>query len=288
LNFWHAFYDSASDLYRFAVEIYFRFIRHNGFLLAAGIAFFSFLSVFPILLLIGIALSFLFESPLLQQEIIAYVFSRIPSLTDPIKSTIESLMQNRESSGFIALMGLLYAATGLVTSISVALNTIYGVKETRGVVKMRVMALIILLLVLALFIVTFGATILVSVLRADNLIALLPEQLTSIVWTALSYAISFASTLLLFFTIYRFAPNVKVTIHDIWPGTLLVSLALEIEKYVLSIYFAVIGSQSYGLIYGSLSSIIITMFWINVSSMILMLGAEINVLHNERKVKGHA
>lgn len=277
-------YSFAVGIYRSAVEIYFNFIQHNGFLLSAGIAFFSFLAIFPLLLFIGIALSYLFENPSLQEQILSYIFSRIPSLTSTVKSTIEGLIQERGSAGLIALLGLLWSATGLFSGLSVGLNVVYGVKETRNVVKRYIMAVIFLLIILALFIVSFGATAIVSVLRTQALTEFFPQQVISLAWTVISYAIGFSSTLLLFFTVYYFVPNAKLAFGDIWLGTLLASIAWEIEKYALTFYIDVFASQSFGLVYGSLASIIITLFWINISSMLFMFGAEINVLYKKRQL----
>jgi membrane protein len=271
------------DLYHEAVEIYFRFLRHHGFLLSAGIAFFAFLSIFPLFLLLGILQSYLFKNPQVQQEILAYILNRIPSLTSVIKTNIEGLIQSRGSAGIIAVFGFIWSATGLLTSMSIALGVVYGVKETRNVVRHRTMAAIVLLLIFILFVVSFSATVLASVLRVQGLTEFLPPSLDTFIWTVVSHAIGLLSNFLLFFIVYRFIPNVKLKLRDIWLGTLLAGIAWEIEKYVLALYFELFGHARYGSIYGSLASIIVTMFWINISSMLFMLGAEINVLYNERR-----
>jgi membrane protein len=273
---------AVRGLYDAAVEIYFRFLRHNGFLLSAGIAFFSFLSIFPVFLLLGILLSYLFESTQVQQQILAYIFSRIPSLSGVVKTNLEAMIQSRGSAGIIAIFGFLWSATGLITSMSIALDVVYDVKETRNVIRHRTMAAIVLVLIFILFVVSFTATAFVSVIRSESLTQLLPPLLNSLIWAVILRVVGFASTFLLFFIVYRFIPNKRLTFRDIWLGTLLASIAWEIEKLVLALYFELFGNASYGLIYGSLASIIITMFWINISSMLFMLGAEINVLYDER------
>jgi membrane protein len=167
--------------------------------------------------------------------------------------------------------------------MSIALDVVYGIKETRNVVRHRTMAAIVLVLIFVLFILSFSATAFVSVIRSEGLAGFLPPLLNSLIWTILLRLIGFASTFLLFFIVYRFMPNKNLRFHDIWLGTLLASIAWEIEKLVLALYFELFGNASYGLIYGSLASIIVTMFWINISSMLFMLGAEINVLYNEHR-----
>ena len=271
------------DLYQAAVEIYFRFLRHHGILLSAGIAFFAFLSIFPLFLLLGILQSYLFENPEVRQEILAYILSRIPSLTAVIKTNIEALIQSRGSAGIIAVFGFIWSATGLLTSMSIALGVVYGVKETRSFVRHRIMAASVLLLIFVLFVISFGATVLASVLRVQGLTEFLPASLDRLIWTVVSHAIGLLSNFLLFFVAYRFIPNVKLKFRDIWLGTLLAGIVWEIEKYTLALYFELHGNARYGSIYGSLASIIVTMFWINISSMLFVLGAEINVLYNERR-----
>ena len=282
------------NIYKFAVTIYFKFNEHNGFLLAAGIAFFTFLSLFPILILVGIALGYFLESPALREQIIAYVFKSLPSLTDTIRTTIEQAVQDtinkliahRPSAGVIALIGLIWSATGLFGGLGVALNAVYEVKETRNIIIQRLIALGVFLLIMLLLLISFGATSVASVFRDQVLNLFFPRQVVTFAWTFLSYAIGFISTLLLFLTVYRFVPNVKLKFKDVWLGTLVAGFASEVGKYGFAVYIHMFASKSYGVVYGSLATIVLLMFWLNISAMLLLIGAEINVAYRKQKMGG--
>lgn len=282
------------SIYKFLVTIYFKFNEHNGFLLAAGIAFFTFLSLFPILILIGIALGYSLENAALREQILAYIFKNLPALTDTIRKTIENAVQEtinrliagRPGAGIIAVIALLWSATGLFGGLGVALNAVYEVKETRNVIIQRLEALGVFLLIILLLLVSFAATSVASVFRAQVLNMLFPQSVASFAWTFLSYAIGFISMILLFLTVYRFVPNVKLTFRDVWLGTLVAGIASEAVKYGFAVYLRVFASKSYGLVYGSLATFVLLMFWLNISAMLLLIGGEINVAYRRQKMGG--
>lgn len=273
-------------VYSFLVTVYFKFLQDNGFLLAAGIAFFTFLSIFPLLLALGVVLGYFLENPALRDQILSYVFQSFPALSGVVQSTIESFIRAKGSAGLIALVGLLWAGTGLYGGLAGAINAVYGVKETRNVVIQRLMGLFVFIVIMALLLVSFGATSIASILRDRVLRDFLPPQIVTFTGSFFSYAIGFISTFLLFLVIYRLVPNVKLKVRSVLPGAVVACVAWQLIELVLAFYLKVFASRGYGFVYGSLAAIVISMFWLNISSILLLLGAEINVVYVKQKKGG--
>jgi YihY family inner membrane protein len=77
----------------------------------------------------------------------------------------------------------------------------------------------------------------------------------------------------IFLMIYRFAPNCKTYWRYIWPGAVAAAILLEAAKGLFLWYLD--NLASYSQVYGSVTSVIVLLFWIYVSALILILGAEI-------------
>ena len=92
----------------------------------------------------------------------------------------------------------------------------------------------------------------------------------------LSIAIGIFFNFLIFILIYYFDINKKINFRQIYRGALTVAVGLECVKHLFVFYLG--RFASYQLTYGSVGSVIAFLSWIYISSMILLLGAEINSL----------
>jgi len=274
--------------YEFLFGVYIKFNEHNGALLAAGIAFFIFFSIFPLLLFLGIGLGFFLEDEAIREQIFEFVFENFPIIADFIRDTIEALIERRSSAGFIALLGLLWAGTNLFSALAVGLNAVYETRETRNIFKQRLVAIGVFLLIFILILVSFGATTIASVFRNEVLdLPFIPLEVVTVAWTLLTVTIGLISTFVLFLIVYKLVPNARIPFRHIWLGTLVAGLTWEGAKYFFALYLDAFASRTYGLVYGSLATVILLMFWLYISSTLLLLGAEINVAYR-RLARGGA
>ncbi len=272
--------------FKFLVDVYNKFNEHSGFLLAAGIAFFTFFSLFPLLLFTGIVLGYVIEGTGVREQILGYVFKNIPALGSFVRSSIEALIGSRSRAGIIALIALLWSGTNLFGGLAVGLNAVYEVKETRNIIMQKLIALGVFLIIIVLIFVSVGASTLASTFRSTVLNLLFPERVVSVAWTAFTAILGLISTLLIFLVVYRLVPNVKLTIKNIWLGTFVAGFVFEVAKYVFAIYLNAFARKGYGLVYGSLATVILLMFWLYISAVLLLIGAEINVLYRRRILGG--
>ena len=91
-----------------------------------------------------------------------------------------------------------------------------------------------------------------------------------------SWATSFLLVFLIFALIYRLTPYAAVTWSQVLPGALLATVLFELGKTGFVVYLEKMANLQ--AIYGSLSSIIVLLLWLYVSALILILGAEYNIV----------
>src|SRR5690606_11635790 len=101
------------------------------------------------------------------------------------------------------------------------------------------------------------------------------ESLT-ILFHALDILLSLGIITVLFATIYKFLPDVKISWRHVWGGAIITSLLFVIAKFALGLYF---GLNDPGSAYGAAGSIILILLWSSYSGMILLFGAEFTHVH---------
>ncbi len=248
------------------------FWRPEMLVLPGQIAFFLFLSVVPTLTLIGYACSYLNLSNDLVQTFLSNILSKdISELVAPIITATEIT-----PAFFISLgIGYFVASNGM-SSIIVASNTIYGIKDS-GFFKRRLKAIVMELVIVLLFL-----FILIVPLLGSNIINLLhylnlDTETTSIVvniFNLLGGPVSWIIIFVFIKTIYTMAPDKKFLSRSVNGGAIFTTIAwigiTELYSYYISNY------ANYSLFYGSLANIIILMLWVYLLSYAFVIGMAMN------------
>ncbi len=253
-------------------------------LLAAGVAFFSFLSLFPMMIaavtvygLVADRQTVARQAEQLTQALPRDAASLITTQMDAIISTPQ------ESLGLgliIALALALWTASGGVTNMITAVNVAYDEEETRGFVKRKLLALGF----------TLGAILFAAV--AVGLIAVTPVLLDQFVpngalrvllevgrWVGLVLAVVVALAVL-----YRFAPARNAPQFSwVSVGAAVATVIWLIASLGFSLYVDNFGS--YGKTYGALAGVAVLMLWLWITGFVVLLGAEINAESEQQTVK---
>ena len=242
---------------------------------AAGASLFIIISFFPFMIML---LSLLRYLPIAQLDMEHIAFDFSPNtIKDLLISVVQEIAQNTSAVVFplAALTGLWSASTGFV-ALSKGLNLVYNREETRSFLVVRVMCLVytvilLLILIAVLVLLVFGRVLLEwmgSVFPLLSLDALPIVNLRSIVTVLV---------LTLFFTLlYKTVPNRKTRWFAEIPGALLSALAWMLFSLLYSLYISKMGE--YSTLYGSLTAVVLLMFWLYCCIYILFAGARINVL----------
>lgn len=253
-------------------------------LLAAGVAFFSFLSLFPAIIAAVLTWG-LVANPATMRDQANNVATALPSAARSLlMQQINSLIAKPQQSlgiGLVISLGLaLWSASGGIGNLISAVNLTYDEEETRGFIKRKALAL--------------GLTLamIVGGLLALGLVAVAPAVFDALGlpgWTRLLLEVGRWLLLLALVAaglavIYRVAPD-RDDPQFKWvsTGALVATVIWLIASLAFSLY--VDNFSSYGKTYGSLAAVVILLLWLWISFYVILLGAEINAESEAQTVK---
>lgn len=203
---------------------------------------------------------------LLGQESSQAIGEMLQSANKPKEGTIATIL------GFLAL---LFGATGVVTQLKDALNTIWEVEEKkegggiRGFIKDRMMSLAMILAI--------GFLLLVSLVVSAGLTAISERFGTAFVLQILNFIVSIGVITVLFALIFKYLPDAEVKWRNVWIGAFVTAVLFAIGKTVTALYIA---ESSVASGYGAAGSLVIILIWVYYNSQILFLGAEFTQVYS--------
>lgn len=244
--------------------------RANVSAYASSAAFFIFLSLIPVLILICSIVPY---TPLQKSDILIAV-SIMPAPVVPLMiELVESLYNSTVAIISVAAVAVLWSAGKGVLAIMRGLNAMNGVEEDRNYFVQRIMAsiytiVLLVVLVLSLVLMVFGNT-LVRMITAripstSNLFHILVYFKPFITWAILAFVFS---------VMYARIPNCKLKIKKQIPGAVFAAVSWTVFSWAFSIYIEKFNPMS---MYGSLSAIIILMLWLYCCIYLLLAGAHMN------------
>jgi membrane protein len=175
----------------------------------------------------------------------------------------------------LGAFGAVWAASGAMGSLVKAVNRAYDRVETRPLWRVRLIALVLVLLtglvMAGLFLlIVFGGPLGEAIADQADL-----GGAFSLVWDLLRWPITLAGILLFFAIVYYLAPNVE---HRSWkwitPGSVVGAVLWLVLSGLFSLYTSFAGS--YDKTYGSLAGAIVLLLWLNYSAFAILYGAELN------------
>ena len=244
-------------------------------LLAAGVAFFAFLALFPGLIA-GMAVYGLVADPAQVQEQVASLSKALPGETAQLLQdrAREVTTRSDEALGVGLLVSLLIAllsASGGVDNLIKAVNIAYDERETRSFLARRVIALLLTVCAGVFLLVAVGVITVVPVIMNGLGLDAASRFLVQVLrWGGLA-----AFVLVALAVVYRYAPdrhNAKV--RWIGLGSVVATALWALGSAVFSLYVSTLGR--YGETYVALAGVVGLLLWLFLTAFIVLLGAEIN------------
>ena len=234
--------------------------------MAAGIAYYGFLSLFPLILGLIAIFGLFLPSETVQKEILDFFEQNLPGAINVLERNIENVIRYRGAIGGVSLFLLFWTASAMFGAISRAINRAWDARDDRPFWLRKARYLGMALGTGALFLVSLGATSLLSILRTTDL----PQAGLAADVSARVLAFLFSAAI--FLTLYKFLPRTKTYWRYVVPGALLAAVLFELAKTLFVVYLD--RFADYESVYGSVSSVIVLLLWIFISAFILILGAE--------------
>jgi membrane protein len=264
------------------------FDQDDGAVISRSIAFYALFSLFPLMLvLVSISSSVLVTSEA-RELVLNVVDEYIPSATSLVKDNIEQVLETRGTVGIIALIGLIWSASGVFTAIYRSVNRAWGNPKselfwTEKLFGIGVVFVVGLLLVAA----TLFGTI-VSIVRGWRAAFFgwqpFSDPGSGELWGLMSALVPGLTSIVAFMILYRTIPRNRVKWRDVWLGGLIAGLVWEAVRHLYTWYLT--NFASYSLIYGSVAAIIGFLLWSYLGAMIMLIGAEFTARYTEWRRDG--
>ena len=242
--------------------------------MAASIAYFSFFSLFPLLVGVVAGASLFLDRVEIQSRLDRMLSDEFPGSADFLRTNIEALIDLRGAAGIASVLGLLWSASKMFGALSRGINLAFGVPRGHPFYLSK----------LRYFAMTVGVSLLLLVaVGASTAIDLLTQvDLTRFGFDATLFATvggRFASLVSVFVTvvlIYKLVPYERRPWRDLLPGALAATLLFELGKTLFVLYLENVHSLE--AVYGSLTSVMVLLLWLYFSAHVLLFGAEICAL----------
>lgn len=243
--------------------------------LAAQLAFYFFLAVFPTLLFLVSLLAYLPVESALDPALSRLEALLPASILDLIRQQIDQVLAGKRGGLMtFAIAGAVWSSSAAMTAIISALNRAYDLTEFRPWWRMRLVA-VALTLSLAIFSVLAFTFVVGGADLARWVTGMVGGgDLFESIWTVGQWIIALALVVVAIDLVYHFAPNADAKWAWVTPGSLLATALWMIAS--LGFKFYVQNFSNYTALYGAIGSVIVMMLWFYLAGFALLIGAELN------------
>jgi membrane protein len=262
-------------------------LRHNAFLHAGALAFFTLFSLAPTLIIAVTVIGVVLGQGAAQGQVVAQLSGTMG--VDAAAFVEQAILASRiDQAGLMPTIigagALLIGATTVFAQLRYSLNVLWGVRHgsrpgkfapLRQFAKTRLLALLVVLLIglglLLYFVAVSAIQVLVAFFDVEGccwgLLAALQLDLLS--WAARSTVAVLIATLFVA-ALFKLLPDLLVRWRDVLPGALVTALMLTAGRYGIAIVLSTTGIAS---AYGAAASLLVVLMWVYFSALLLLLGA---------------
>lgn len=249
--------------------------------LSAEMAYHFMFAIFPFVVFLAALAGFIGSfvgSGQLFDTIMSNLYGALPSQTaDALRGPLEGVLRAQRGGALsIGAVLALWAASNGVATLMKALNRAYGVEETRNVIVRKVLAVGLTLVLTTLLVFGFVLLLLGGYI-GDWLSAHFGlGGLFQVTWAIVRLVGVLAGITLAMAILYWKGPNVDQQFQWITPGSLITTVVWILATVGFGFYVRFLGASSYSKTYGTAFGLMLFMFYLYLSSQVMLLGAELN------------
>lgn len=254
------------------------FMSVNGHYLAAAIAFYSFLSIFPLSIALITLWRFVVGAEGFEDRLISGIVNQIPVLGETegpsfVEGFIHNVSNQPAVTSSLTGLGLFVAGMGVFGSIRKSVNIIWGIYRPRPFLTERLIDFIMMTVASSLiFLSVLLSTIFSFIGEIAFLLASEVAPFNQWVVIIAGLAIPAVITFVVFSVVYWWLPNTNVRFVEILGVALLATVAFELTKFIFILFLRNSGGLLTS-IYGSISTVMMFFFFVYIESIILLAGA---------------
>jgi membrane protein len=242
---------------------------------AAGMAYYAMFSLFPLIIALIAAGSFLVNRDWVMSRVVGAITGVLQVSTSLIEQNVTRVFQLRGAVGAAGLVGLIWSASGVFSSLVYNVNRAWDQAPEPGFIRQRLMAVLMVIILILLMITSVVASSILSLLSSLNVPIITSAGLgNQTVVRIVSTVAPFFFILLMFLGIYRWIPTPRVSWRAAAAGAALATAGWGVAAKGFQLYLTS-GLVNYQLVYGSLGAIVALLFYIYISSQIALFGAHL-------------
>jgi membrane protein len=262
-------------LLRFIGRVLDEFRRNQGLLLSGAIAYYTLLSMLPLMALLLVVLSTLLPEDQLLIAVSAHLELILPTQTEAVLAQVKSFLAHRQVVGWFGFVVLLFFSSMAFTALENAMSVIF---HRRGPVRRH---FLISAIIPYLFILVLGGGLLLVTFISGALQAYESEELVLFglhvslggVSRSMLYVSGLLGLVVMMTALYLVMPVGKISPRHALVGGLVAALLWESARHILVWYFSALSLAS--VIYGSLATAILALISFDIAGVILLLGAQV-------------
>jgi membrane protein len=264
------------------------FKANQGLLLAGAVAYYALLSIVPMLILMGIALSHVLGSTEVLDATARYLDWLVPGQGGALAGELARFLEHREVMGWVLLATMVFFSSLAFTVLENAMSVIFVHR-----VAIRRRRFIVSAVMPYLYIVCLGVGMLVVALVTGSLVAMGEKSVDFLGHTwglggvsgVLLYLLGVAGEILIISSIYMVMPVGRLQWRHAFIGGGTAALLWELTRHVLLWYLATLSKV--GEVYGSLTAAIVMLLSLEMLAILLLFGAQV-IAEYERMERGKA
>jgi membrane protein len=249
--------------------------RGQGALLAGSMAYYTFLSILPLLMITGsIVGTLLQENESIRrtlEEAVQQVFPGIGA-----EDVLNQLIESRAAFGILGLVTVSYAGSGFVGAMTACLNTMWEVPSGRNPLGQKLLNFTVVLLLGIVLLGSVGVTLWVAYLTR----VALGSSATPIA-TRIELIASPLSLFLVLLLLYRALPARRLTLRSQMRGAVIGALSIEILKRGFAFWAE--NSAGISVLPRSLVSVVLLLVWLGFFGQVILYGAAVNVVRDRKR-----
>jgi membrane protein len=265
----------------FLKSLYYRYIDDEITAMASQLAYSLLLSFFPFLILL---MTLIGHSSIRSEEVLIALSAVLPNdVMKLVSNTVVDIVETRRSDLLsFSMVTTIWTASNGFNAVIHGLNRAYDEKEKRPFWKVQLTAIfctigLILIIILSLALLVFG-----EVGVRFLIIKLNFAPSVEYIIDLCRYIVGLLVMIFIFTAVYRYTPSKRLNWHETLPGAVFTTFGWTVVSVIFSYYVNNFGS--YSKIYGSIGAIIALMSWLFISSVIVLIGGEINATIAYRKL----
>jgi len=264
---------AALAIWRGVTGIY----HSNDLTFASSIAYYALLSLFPFFLLVLSILASVTDNDIDRASVLDFVLRYFPRQFEFVNSQLQSMQSAGIRLGIFGSVLMVWAAMGVFSAITSAVNHAWGVEKQPSYLKHKLMAFIMLVTASLLLLVGLLLVSAINLAEARWFAVIMTRAPGLLVLEG--WALKSASTVIFIFLvglIFYFVPNAAVRFRDVWVGAVLTGL---LWRGALAGFSRYVRDLHHFSVHGSIAAVVVFLVWIYISAVILLYGVEVTAAY---------